>query len=1199
MGVMRGNFVMPLLAALIACGLAVGGAVAFASGGFWALLGGGAVALGLGAWLGARLQDSLKRVRLRLPTETSSDALKNPFASHPLPEFRALGERLRETEEKIALIFASQRDFTAHAAHELRTPLAALRLTGESALRAGKTEGYEEAIGGMLEEAERVGRVIEQLLLLARAESGQLPVRSRTVTVGELVGPVLETLRVLAESKGQSVVGPEDPEVIVWADADLFRIVLENLLANAIQHSPPGSTIEIQARRLERGGVAVEVVDDGPGLMPDEEEKVFLRFVRGRGAPSGGTGLGLPMARWAAEAFGGKLVFERRLGSGSVFRILCPESEWDHFENPPAGEAPEISAAWAAGAAPAQLLARLGSRRTGLDADEAEARRAVCGANSLRSEEALSAAGHLWRAVCTPFNGVLAVSIVLSLLLGEAGPAVVMGCMVVLGTGLRFLQEWRSRVAASRLESLIALRTRVARPDEGAPFEVRVDELVPGDVVHLQTGDMVPGDLRLLSADGLQVSEATFTGESFPVSKQTGPALDADADAGANNLCFLGTHVVMGAATGLIYATGRNTRLGKMSGRAARTRRAGPFERGVSQVSVALLGVMAVILPTVFLLNGVLKGNWTEALLFGLAAAIGLTPELLPMIVNFNLARAATLLARFGVLVRSLPSVHDLGSMDILCLDKTGTLTLDQPEFAGAFPAKGESDHELLAAAAINSMLQLSARGSLDEAIEREWHLRGPKPARLAQAKAGEVPFDHERGRVSVVVLEPNDKRGLLVCKGAPEKILDVCDSVEGGGRGSLTPQLREDLLGRLAELLAGGHRVLGVAKKYLGREETSEPTSLLEEGMEFLGFVAFRDPVREDSAETLRELRESGLQLRLLTGDHPEVAKAVGHSTGFRTERILTGAEVAALDDALLAQQVGVVEIFARLSPVDKARVVAACRAAGGGDHRVGYVGDGANDAQALREADVGIAGEGAADLSREASDVMLTSPGLAALPLAVTSGRTAFANMLKYIKITASSNFGNALSVVLASFLLPFLPMRAVQLLAQNLLYDIAQFLMPWDRVDASFTAKPRAWSADSILRFMFVFGPLSCVFDLLTFAMLWWGFGVGASGNTELFHTGWFTVGLLTQLVIVLVLRTERSPFFRHPAAFPVLIATLLAAAVGLVLPYSELSSALGFVALPVSFYAWVAAVLVGYILSAEWVKRRYLHRTGQWL
>jgi len=986
-------------------------------GGWPGLLLAVALSAAAAAWIGRRTGRKLAA----LPGGTEES-----LRVSPVEEIRELGRAWDEAVQRLDRVFAAQREFTANAAHQLRTPLAALRVAGEAALRSPEHEGEEwrEAMGVMLEEAGRTSELVDQLLTLARAESGRLPVESTQERLEALVRPVLEWLQPLAAERDQQLEWQPEGDWSVWVDANLFRLALENLVGNALRYSPPGSAVAVRTQLLAGGGVSVDVVDEGPGVAPDEVDRLFERFYRGRGLDTPGTGLGLPLARWAVEAFGGRLTAETRLGRGCVFRIFCPEGEGGSVASTVRrGPVAEVGEEWVSQVPPVQVLARLHSGREGLAAEEARRRRVEAGRNELRDEAMPAWPLLAWRTLRTPFNGVLLVAITLSLLLGEPGPAAVMSVMVLLGSGLRLWQERRAKLAIAQLERSVELHARVSRPGAAAPQDVPVGDLVVGDIVHLSAGDMVPADVRLVAARDLTVVENTLTGESGTVPKS---AMTSDpGDRARGNLCFGGTHVAGGSGVGVVFATGARTRLARLAERWPAVERPSEFASGVARVSWLLLGSMALLLPAVFLLNGMFRGDWTTgAFVFGLAVAVGLTPELLPMIVNVNLARAASVLARHGLIAKSLPSVHALGSIDVLGVG-------------------------------------------------------------LARLREG--------------------------------------------------PQV-------------------------------------------------------------LAELESEGLTCKIFTSAEAAEAAAAVEQAGWTDALLVSGGEVATLDDTALAAVVPRGRVFAALSPRDKERVVLALRQAG---HRVGFVGESAADANALRAADVGLAADDAADLARDCASVVLAPAGWTGLPEGVREGRRAFGNILKYIKITASSNLGNALSVVLAVFFLPFRPILAIQLLLQNLLYDLTQFLLPWDRVDREFLRRPRAWSADSIARFMLVFGPLSCAFDLATFAVLWFGFAANSAAGSALFHTGWFTVGLLTQLMIVHVLRTRHRPFFKFPATKVVLAAGALAAVIGLALPYSPLAAALGFTALPWMFYGWVALVLVAYAAAAGWAKSRYIRATGHWL
>ncbi|TVP80351.1 MAG: magnesium-translocating P-type ATPase [Puniceicoccaceae bacterium] len=1184
------TWLLPSLA-VAAVGL---GALAWGLGAWWGL---GAVLLlaGTGAFILAhRCQGAIHALIASL--EKPGETARASDAGFPV-EWEALQRAWQRAGAQIKQVNDAQREFTANAAHELRTPLAALQVAGECALRAARSEpeALHEAVETMLEEAQRAANLVDRLLTLAQAESGRLAVETDYHALTDLVESLLEWLRPLAAEKGQTILFVKEADWSVWADPDLFRLGLENLLSNAIRYAPENSEIIVRVSRKESGGIAVEVVDEGPGIAAEDVEYLFDRFYR---APSGeevGSGLGLPIARWGLRAFGARLEMERRLERGSIFRILCPETEWDDFTQPELSEISgltDLEEPWVSRASPAQVLARLQSRRSGITEDEAAPRLEAHGPNRLRQHNAYTLWPHVLEVSCTPFNAVLAIALTLSLLLGQTGTAAIMGLMLLLSIGLRLWQERRSRTAMVSLDRMVALRAKVARPGTGGALNVEVDNLVPGDVVHLAPGDMIPADLRLLTASGLQVTESVLTGESFPVAKRAAVPESVSEKELPENICFMGTHVVTGGGIGVVFATGLHTRLGRSIGRLERKEPATAFQRGMTQVSWMLLRFMIVLVPLVFFLNGLFLGDWTESFLFALAVAVGLTPELLPMVVNVNLARAAVALARRGIIIKSLPAVHGIGAMDLLCLDKTGTLTEDRPTFHSFGNIVGSTDSAVLTAAYANAHFQSSVQNALDRALIEAASPSGVSETIKNWRKHSEVPFDHERRRISVVVTVPGEVDPKLVCKGAPEAVLDVCSSFrEANGRlTALDTATREAILANFKRLQGDGLRLLAVAEKVLPGE--GEPGIADESELVFLGWVAFHDPVRAGVREVIQQISDAGISMKILTGDHPELAANIARQVGLSGD-ILTGEVIRALSDAELGERLHSVSTVARLAPAEKARIIRLLHQQG---HRVGFIGDGANDANALREADVGIATESAADIARDCADVILTTKDLQPLVNAIDEGRTAFGNMLKYIKVTVSSNFGNAFSVVLAGVVLPFLPMRAIQLLIQNLLYNFAQFLLPWDRVDDSFKQKPKGWSAGSIARFMLIFGPVSCIFDLLTFGVLWYGFGANSPESSALFHSGWFTVGLLTQLLVVHILRTGQTPLWRHPATMPVLVATVVAACIGLALPYTALAEALGFVALPAAFYLWVVFVLLAYGLLTQWVKTRYARHFG---
>ncbi len=866
---------------------------------------------------------------------------------------------------------------------------------------------------------------------------------------------------------------------------------------------------------------------------------------------------------------------------------------------------------------PAQALARMQSQSDGLDVAEAARRLARDGPNEVEHEAPLPGWLRLWRCYLNPFNLLLTALALLSFFSADAKAAVVIGVMVILSTVIRFVQEGRSHRAAEGLRALVSSQASVIRRTGNGPSatqEIAQRDLVMGDVVALSAGDMIPADCRLLTARDLFVAQAAMTGESVPMEKfvqgeAAGGAIHTNSALDQRNLVFMGTNVTSGTATALVVATGPRSYFGTLAAHATAAETApNAFQAGVNSVSWLLIRFAAVMVPIVFLINGYTKGDWLQAFLFALSVAVGLTPEMLPMIVTSTLAKGAVKLSRKKVVVKRLDAIQNFGAMDILCTDKTGTLTQDKVALARHADAYGNDTDEVLNFAFLNSHYQTGLKNLLDRAVLARVDVAAELKLNEAYRKVDEIPFDFERRRMSVVVaalVNGQDHHHELICKGAVEEVLAACTQVRtqeatdaclDGDRTMPTLPLDAALLARTqavtAALNAEGLRVVAVAVKTLPPHQTTYSTAD-EVGLTLIGYVAFLDPPKDSAAPALKKLAAHGISVKVLTGDNEPVTVHVCRQVGLPADTVLLGAQVEAMSDAELKTAAEQHTLFAKLAPLHKERIVRALRSSG---HVVGFMGDGINDAPALRAADIGISVDSAVDIAKEAADIILLEKSLLVLDEGVVEGRTTFCNMLKYIRMTASSNFGNVLSVLVASAFLPFLPMLPLQLLVQNLLYDISQTGIPFDNVDAELVTHPLKWNPTDIGRFMLFFGPLSSLFDIATYALMWWVFQANSVAAQSLFQSGWFVVGLVTQTLVVHMLRTPNLPFVQSHASAPLLVMTAAIIAVGLWLPMGPLAADFKLQALPAAYFAWLAAIVLGYCTLTTLMKRFYIRRFG---
>jgi len=841
--------------------------------------------------------------------------------------------------------------------------------------------------------------------------------------------------------------------------------------------------------------------------------------------------------------------------------------------------------------APEELYRLLESGPNGLTAEEVEDRRRRYGPNEVAREKKRSLPARLLDNVKNPLVILLAVLGTISFLTGDIRATAVIGVMVVLGVVLRFFQELRADNAAEKLRAMVKTTATVLHG--GERHEIPLQELVPGDIVYLSAGDMVPADVRILTAKDLFVNQAALTGESMPAEKSAVLPLDSvNNPIEMEDLGFLGSNVESGVGTALVVQTGAQTYFGSMASSITGVRVETSFDKGINQFTWLMIQFILVMVPAVFLFNGLSRGNWLEAFLFALAVAVGLTPEMLPMIVTVNLSQGAIDMASKKVIVKRLNAIQNFGAMDVLCTDKTGTITQGRISLERHLDVSGNENEEILHLGYLNSYYQTGLKNLMDMAVLEHVGI-GEKVAALGDFhKVDEIPFDFQRRRMSVV-LEEKAGRRLLLCKGAVEEIFAICDRVEV--RGEVLPREAEHDAHRqkLVDGLNGkGFRVIALAYKEFPPGVGPKEFEVKDEsGLILKGFLAFLDPPKETASESIARLRALKVSVRILTGDNELVTKTIGRQVGLPVDKVVLGPEIEGMSDDALKAAVEDVTIFAKLSPAHKRRIIRAMQQHG---HVVGFLGDGINDAPALRAADVGISVDGAVDIAKEASDIILLETSLNVLEQGVREGRRIFGNILKYIRMAASSNFGNMFSVVGASLFLPFLPMLPIQVLVNNLLYDFSQTTIPTDTVDPEWLTRPRKWEIGNLRRYIVFIGPISSIFDYATFFVMIYIFG--AWTNASLFHTGWFVESLFTQTLIIHVIRTNKIPFLQSRASWPLIGTSLAIVAIGAWLTVSPFAATLGFVPLPGMYWPILGAMLLAYVVLTQGVKTWFVRRFG---
>ncbi len=872
---------------------------------------------------------------------------------------------------------------------------------------------------------------------------------------------------------------------------------------------------------------------------------------------------------------------------------------------------------WAASCTEHELLHKYGTSADGLSAGAVEKSRDEYGENILTYGKTNSVAKCLLSAFINPFTVVLLVLAVISvftdIVLAEPGDqnyAIVgiITTMVMLSGVLRFVQETRSGNVADKLIGMIHTKACVKR--KGVKSEIPMEEIVVGDLVYLSAGDMIPADLRILNAKDLFVSQSALTGESEPVEKCNAPTDCQDALTEAKNLAFMGSNVVSGSAKAVVFAVGNNTMFGAMTKNLNEKPPKTTFEKGVNSVSWILIRFMLIMVPVVLVINGFTKGDWMQAVLFAISVAVGLTPEMLPMIVTTSLAKGAMAMSKKKVIIKNLNSIQNLGSIDILCTDKTGTLTQDKVVLEYHLNVDGKKDDRVLRHAFLNSYFQTGLKNLIDIAVISKQKKVGSEALIQKYEKVDEIPFDFERRRMSVVVKDTEGKTQ-LVTKGAVEEMLKCCAFAECGGKiRPLADEVRQLVLAKSDELNEKGMRVIAVAQK-TNPSPVGQFSVQDENDMVLIGFLAFLDPPKETTKAAIEALQAYGVGVKILTGDNEKVTSAICRQVGLNADSILLGAELDKISDQELGKLAENITVFAKLSPSQKARIIRVLRENG---HSVGYMGDGINDAEAMKASDVGISVDTAVDIAKESASVVLLEKDLMVLKQGVIEGRKTYANMIKYIKMTASSNFGNMFSVLIASAFLPFLPMASIHLILLNLIYDISCTAISWDNVDVDYIKTPKKWNASGISRFMLWIGPTSSVFDVLTYFLMYFVIcpmftgGLLYSHITEpsmqalyiaLFQTGWFIESMWSQTLVIHMIRTPKIPFIQSRASVPVTLLSCLGIVIVTVIPFTPLGAALELTALSPVYFVWLAAIIFGYMLLVTVMKRAYIHRYGEYL
>ncbi|MCE3255800.1 MAG: mgtA [Rickettsiaceae bacterium] len=880
------------------------------------------------------------------------------------------------------------------------------------------------------------------------------------------------------------------------------------------------------------------------------------------------------------------------------FSYLLQQKNSSNTSQNKAANSPESIILSAASSENDKLLSSLNSSIDGISDDEALLRVEKYGANQITQIKKSSVLSLFFKSI-NPLNILLMTLALMSFFIGDFKAGIVISVMISLSVILTSFQEYRASKAIARLRLMVRTTATVIRKNEIEESEdeqffpvtkvekreIEIEQLVPGDVIWLSAGDIIPADVRLISAKDLFINQSSLTGESLPVEKSAAISDGKNKNLlELNNICYMGSNCVSGSAIAVVLLTGKNTFFGRIASKITTKKSKTNFDVGIKQYTWMMIRCMLVMVPIVFLLNGFGKGDWFSAFLFSVAVAVGLTPEVLPMIVAVNLGRGAISMSRNKVIVKHLSSIQNFGAMDVLCSDKTGTLTQDKVILEKYVDLEGKESATVLSYAYLNSFYQTGLKNLLDRAILEHGDQNYDAFLDKKYKKIDEIPFDFNRRRMSVV-LEDNNQKHLLICKGAVEEmLLNSNKALISNNVVELKDEQRANLTKLSSDFSEDGFRVIAVAIKEISSGKSQYEVAD-EQGLTLIGFMAFLDPPKETTAEAISLLGRHGVSVKILTGDAMAVTKKICKDVGIDVQNVILGTEIDGLSDKELERISKNTTIFAKLSPFHKERIVKALQ---NGGSVVGFLGDGINDAAALKAADVGISVDSAVDIAKESADIVLLEKSLLVLEKGIIKGRTVFGNIIKYIKMGSSSNFGNMFSVVGSSWLLPFLPMLPIQILTNNLLYDFSQAAVATDNVDEEYLEKPRKWDMKEISRFMLTLGPISSIFDYVMFAILIFAFG--AWTNPSLFQTGWFVYSLISQTVIVHIIRTNKIPFLQSRPSWTMVITSIIIVAISLYLPFSPFADSLGLVPLPWKYFVLLAVTIISYSILAQIVKSK---------